>query len=125
MGKQDEARRILVKYHANGKEDDELVEYEFREILEALKEEEICSQTKYTDLLKGRGNLHRLWINIIVAVGTNWVGNGIVSYYLSPILTSLGIPSSKSQLQILVGMHCWNRGFLVSSIQRFIANDSN
>ncbi|KAH7231499.1 general substrate transporter, partial [Fusarium solani] len=91
--KADEAKRILTKYHANGKDDDPLVEYEFREICEALKDESAKNQTKYSDLIKGRGNIHRMAICLIAAVGTNWVGNGIVSYYLSPIMNSLGITS--------------------------------
>lgn len=107
-GKVEEARKVLVKYHANGKEDDELVIYEYREILEALEDEDRNHQTKYTDLVKGPGNRHRLFINIVVSVGTNWVGNGIVSYYLSPILNSLGVTSSAVQLEILIGLHCWN-----------------
>src|SRR5690242_18360020 len=73
-GRNEEARRILVKYHANGKEDDPLVEYEWREIQEALREEEINSQTKYTDFLRGSGNRRRLLILMVVSVGTNWVG---------------------------------------------------
>lgn len=108
QGRFEEARRVLIEYHANGKDDDELAEYEFREICEALLEEDRSRQTKYIDLVKGSGNRHRLAINVIVAVGTNWVGNGIVSYYLSPILSSLGITSSAIQLEILIGMHCWN-----------------
>ncbi|KAL6360897.1 hypothetical protein LRP88_04357 [Fusarium phalaenopsidis] len=106
--KADEAKRILTKYHANGKDDDPLVEYEFREICEALKDESANNQTKYSDLIKGRGNIHRMAICLIVAVGTNWVGNGIVSYYLSPIMNSLGITSTMTQLQTLLGLQVWN-----------------
>jgi MFS family permease len=36
-GRVEQARAILVKHHANGKEDDELVEYEFREIVSTLE----------------------------------------------------------------------------------------
>ncbi|KAH7127611.1 general substrate transporter [Dactylonectria macrodidyma] len=106
--KADEAKRILIKYHANSTEDDPLVEYEFREICEALKDESVNNQTKYSDLVKGRGNIHRMAICLIVAVGTNWVGNGIVSYYLSPIMNSLGITSTITQLQTLLGLQFWN-----------------
>jgi len=110
-GKEKEARDILVKYHANGKEDDELVEYEFQEIVVALSEEEANSQTKYTDYLKGPGNRRRLLIIIVVSLGTNWVGNGIIGYYLAPILRTLGIDSTDQQLQILIGLQVWNCGF--------------
>jgi Sugar (and other) transporter len=107
-GREQEARNILAKYHANGKDDDELVEYEYREILEALQEEETNFQTKYTDYLKGPGNRRRLLIIMVVSLGTNWVGNGIIGYYLAPILKTLGITSTDQQLQILIGLQVWN-----------------
>lgn len=108
MGKEQEARSVLAKYHANGKEDDPLVEYEFREILEALKAEEANNQTKYSDYLRGSGNRLRLLIIIVVSLGTNWVGNGIIGYYLAPILSTLGITSRDQQLSILIGLQVWN-----------------
>ncbi|VUC29172.1 unnamed protein product [Clonostachys rosea] len=111
-GRSADALRVLAKYHANGDENDALVIYEHREIKEALAVEELNSQTKYTDYLKGSGNRHRLLILVIVSLGTNWVGNGIISYYLSPILTSLGITSTSEQLNILIGLQVFN--FVIS-----------
>jgi len=37
----------LVKHHANGKEDDELVEYEFREIVSTLEQESLKNKSRY------------------------------------------------------------------------------
>ena len=87
-----------------------MVQYEFHEILEALQEEEANSQTKYTDYLKGPSNRCRLLIVTVVSLGTNWVGNGIIGYYLVPILNTLGITSTDQQLQILIGLQVWNCG---------------
>ncbi|KAL2795125.1 hexose transporter protein [Aspergillus keveii] len=117
-GRLDEARRILVKYHANGVEDDQLVALEMTEIEQALAFEDQNRQVRYTDLLKGKANLQRLAINLTVAVGTNWLGNGIVSYYLSPILTSLGIGDPKTQLKILMGVQTWN--LIIASTAAFL-----
>lgn len=108
-GKIEKAKAVLVKYHANGTEDDPLVEYEYREILAALEDESANHETRYTDYLRGAGNRHRLMIIVVVAVGTNWVGNGIISYYLNPILNTLGISDTRTQLEILVGLQIWNR----------------
>ncbi|KAI8162557.1 Lactose permease [Colletotrichum sp. SAR 10_70] len=102
------ARTILIKYHANGKEDDELVEYEFREIVEALKLEDLNKQTTYLDFFRTPGNRHRLLILIVLGASLNWVGNGIMSYYLSPILNGIGVTNTRSQLLILVGLNIWN-----------------
>lgn len=68
-GKLEQARAILVKHHANGKVDDELVEYEWQEIQEALREEELNDQTRYIDYFKGAANRHRLLILLVVSVG--------------------------------------------------------
>ncbi|KAF4830873.1 Lactose permease [Colletotrichum tropicale] len=102
------ARTILIKYHANGKEDDELVEYEFREIVEALKLEDLNKQTTYLDFFRTPGNRHWLLILIVLGASLNWVGNGIMSYYLSPILNGIGVTNTRSQLLILVGLNIWN-----------------
>ncbi|CAK7222030.1 hypothetical protein SCUCBS95973_004701 [Sporothrix curviconia] len=104
---------LLAKHHANGDENDQFVQFEYRQIQEALISEEANAQTKYTDYLKGSGNRHRLLIIVVVSPGTNWVGNGIVSYYLSPILNTLGITDSNKQLDINVGLQTFN--FLCST----------
>lgn len=70
--------------------------------------EEQQSETRYADYLKPR-NRHRLFLLIAIALGTNWVGNGIVSYYLSPILTSVGITSTAQQSELNLGLQLWNR----------------
>jgi hypothetical protein len=46
-GRTEQARAILVKHHANGKEDDELVEYEFREIVSTLEQESLKNKSRY------------------------------------------------------------------------------
>ena len=46
-GKEDEARTVLAKYHANGDENDALVAWEMSEIKYALEQEEIANKTSY------------------------------------------------------------------------------
>ncbi|KAH8748897.1 general substrate transporter [Diaporthe sp. PMI_573] len=107
-GRIEEARAVLVKWHANGKDDDELVQYEFSQIVDAINEEKNPPQTRHTDSLRSPGNRHRLMILFVVGISINWVGNGIVAYYLNPILGSIGITSSVLQLQILLYLQIWN-----------------
>lgn len=54
------------------------------------------------------GNRHRLLICILVGFMIQWAGNGIVSYYLAPILESVGVTSAVSQASINVGLQVWN-----------------
>jgi MFS family permease len=49
-GRIEQARAILVKHHANGKEDDELVEYEYREIVSTLEQESLKNKSRYVSL---------------------------------------------------------------------------
>lgn len=72
-------------------------------------------QVSYKDFVRTPGNRHRLMILIVQGFSLNWVGNGIISYYLDPILDSLGIASSREQLEILLGLHVWNCKFLMST----------
>ncbi|GFZ44900.1 hypothetical protein JCM24511_02626 [Saitozyma sp. JCM 24511] len=112
-GKIAEATRILGKYHANGDENDPLVQLECEEIKQALEDEEANSQTRYMDYFKTPGNRRRLFVVCIIAVGTNWVGNGIISYYLTPILASVGITETIKASGINIGLQFWNLGLSV------------
>jgi hypothetical protein len=44
-GRAEEAKRILAKYHANGKEDDELVVFEYSEISDMIEREKRLEKT--------------------------------------------------------------------------------
>src|SRR6478735_9346327 len=50
--------------------------------------------SKYFDFLKTPGNRRRLLVLVTMGTGSNWVGNGIIAYYLSPALKLVGITSS-------------------------------
>ncbi|KAI9637786.1 general substrate transporter [Dioszegia hungarica] len=88
-GRLDEARAVLVKHHANGDSDDALVEWQFGEILSALHSESLVGKSSYLDFFKTPGNRKRLWINCLLGLASNWVGNGIITYYLAPVLRTL------------------------------------
>ncbi|KAJ5379853.1 uncharacterized protein N7496_002281 [Penicillium cataractarum] len=103
----EEAIQILAKYHANGDINDPLVQLEHREIMQGIEAEQINSQVAYTDFLKPK-NHHRLFLLVIIAIGTNWVGNGIVSYYLSPILNQVGVTAKSQQATLNLGLQVWN-----------------
>ena len=65
-GKEAEALRILAKYHANGDENDELVQFEFTEIKEAIAFERAATAgVTLMSFTKTKGNKHRLLILIV------------------------------------------------------------
>ncbi|KAL1864986.1 hypothetical protein VTK73DRAFT_5536 [Phialemonium thermophilum] len=110
----DEARRILVKYHAGGDADSPLVDFEMKEITLQIEAAKAGSSTRYREFLRGRGNLHRLFIIIIVPCMMQLSGNGLTSYYLHLILDSIGMKSDPQQLRINGGLMIFNFGVSVA-----------
>lgn len=112
-GHRDKALATLAKYHANGTTDDPLVVYEFSEICNAIEIEEQTKRVSYTDFVRSKANRHRLLIIITISLGQNWIGNGIISYYLSPILKTVGITDPAQVAGINGGLQIFNLFFAV------------
>ncbi|EMD33795.1 hypothetical protein CERSUDRAFT_87123 [Gelatoporia subvermispora B] len=137
-GREAEALRILAYYHANGNEEDPLVEYEFEEIKAALRlDREVAANVGWKSLFKTPGNRRRLRIMIAIAFFSQWSGNNLISYYMNKIFISIGITSATTQLlingilniynfiiAILAGLLCDRIGrrpmFIVSTIGMFV-----
>jgi len=97
-GHADKAREIIAKWHCKGDDSDPLVEFEYREISNALAlEREAARTTTYWDLFKNKGNIRRFRVIIAIAFFSQWSGNGIVSYYLNIVLNGIGITDSYEQ----------------------------
>lgn len=79
QGRKTEAFHTLAKCHANGDLDDPLVQYQFREIEMVIEAEQSASEFSYLDFTRTKANRHRLLILVLVAVGTNWVGNSVIN----------------------------------------------
>ncbi|KAJ5359144.1 uncharacterized protein N7496_011557 [Penicillium cataractarum] len=108
-GRREEALEILARYHANGDQTDELVLFEYREICEAIEyENAVAEDSGWAAFFSTRGAVHRLLICILVGFMIQWAGNGIVSYYLAPILKSVGVTSSSQQAGINLALQAWN-----------------
>ncbi|KAF2174946.1 hypothetical protein K469DRAFT_743519 [Zopfia rhizophila CBS 207.26] len=87
-GRREEALNMLAKYLTNGNVNEELA--------------------KFMSFFETQGNRHRSLICVLVDFMIQWVGNGIISYYLALILESVGITSTASQAGINLGMQVWN-----------------
>ncbi|KAH6611692.1 general substrate transporter [Boeremia exigua] len=109
VGRTDEARAILQKFHAEGDEHSRLVDFEMAEISETLRlERERETATTWLDLVRTKGNRHRFFISITLGVFAQWNGVGIVSYYLAPVLRTVGITSVTQQTLISGFLQIWN-----------------
>ncbi|KAJ5462519.1 hypothetical protein N7475_007463 [Penicillium sp. IBT 31633x] len=97
----EKALQILAHYHAEGNENDEIVQLEFTEISTAIAiEKNADHSSSYVDFLRTPGNRKRLLIIISFGLFAQWSGNGLVSYYLNIIMKSIGIDDANQQLLI-------------------------
>ena len=72
-GKEEQARRVLVKYHGGGNEDDPLIEFEMNEIKGALAlEKEINKSSSWKSLFTNKGNLRRMRVIIAIGFFSQW-----------------------------------------------------
>ena len=109
VGREDEARNILTQYHANGDSNSPLVNYEFQEIISTIRaEQEANSNGSYAEMVKTPGNRRRLMISISLGLFAQWVGNGVISYYLSLILSSVGVTKVRDQTLISACLQVWD-----------------
>ncbi|KAL7416518.1 general substrate transporter [Mrakia frigida] len=92
-GRNEEALELLARYHSNGDELDELVQFEFEEIKEAILSEQASRSTTWTHLYETPGNRKRLSLCILIGAASQLNGVGIITYYLAPILRTVGITS--------------------------------
>ncbi|KAL1632976.1 hypothetical protein SLS56_003263 [Neofusicoccum ribis] len=110
----EEARSLLTACHGAGDVSSPLVAYEMASIEEALRVERLASEkTSYADMIKTPGNRHRLFITVTLGIFAQWSGNGVVSYYLALVLTTVGITNVSHQLLISGCLQIWNLFFSV------------
>ncbi|KAI0022134.1 general substrate transporter [Xylariomycetidae sp. FL0641] len=96
-----EAEQLIVKYHANGDIHDPIVPLEMEEIRTALRlEAEANKSTSYLSFFQTPGNRKRFAIVLAVGFFSQWSGNGLISYYLTLILNSIGYTDQSTQTLI-------------------------
>ena len=128
-----DALAMLTRYHANGNPADKLVRDEYDQICSSISaESDIRSASRWSTFLKTKGNLHRLTICILLGFMQEWTGNGrlyihrvlrkiclltspgVTSYYLPPILASVGIKDAIHQAAVNISLQVWNLKFAVA-----------
>lgn len=100
--------QVLAHVHAEGNDQDEIVQLEYEEIKETIAIEKEAEQTGWLELFKTKGNRHRLLILVSAGLFSQWSGNGLVSYYISGVLDGIGITDSNTQLIINGVLNIWN-----------------
>ena len=107
-GRTEEARAFFVKYHGHGDPDSPLVRFEMAEVVATLEMEKEQKQSRWMTYLSTPGMRHRLFLNAYIPAMLQWSGNGLISYYLTRVLISIGVTDSKTQLVINGCIAIWS-----------------
>jgi hypothetical protein len=83
-GKDQQALKILAKYHGGGDPNHPLVIYEYEEMRKAIAEEH-DNKVGWTHLFKTPGMRKRSFTMMVLAVSGQWSGNAMISYYLNQV----------------------------------------
>ncbi|KAL3477029.1 general substrate transporter [Aspergillus californicus] len=109
-----EARQVIASFHAGGNLDAPLTSQEVEEISAMISAEHEAHQTtRYSDMTKTPGNRWRLLITVSLGACSQWSGSGIISYYLTLILNSVGVTETSEQLLISACLQMWNLIFAI------------
>ncbi|KAF8600485.1 general substrate transporter [Ceratobasidium sp. AG-I] len=115
VGRDQEARDVLKKWHAGGQENNGLVHFEYHEIKNAIVSEAQRDRSTWVDLFRTPGNRRRMRIILAIAFFSQCSGNGLISYYLERVLNGIGISSARDQTLINACIAIWNFVIAVAS----------
>ncbi|BAP73706.1 lactose permease [Kluyveromyces marxianus] len=96
VGREEEAREFIAKYHFNGNREHPLIDFEMSEIIESFHGINMSAPLEVLDLrplFKTRSDRYRLGLVIAMAWFGQFSGNNVCSYYLPTMLTSVGMKS--------------------------------
>ncbi|KAF9450633.1 hypothetical protein P691DRAFT_700780 [Macrolepiota fuliginosa MF-IS2] len=98
VGRKEEAKRILAKYHGDGDENAPLVKLEWREYEEAVRLDASDKRWyDYTELFNTANARYRSFMLLLMAFFGQWSGNGL-GYFLTILFKNAG---AKTQNQLL------------------------
>lgn len=93
---------------ANGDMDDELVMFELAEIKAQLEIAKQSNDVKWRSFIDVRSNRRRIFVVLLIGLCTQLSGNGVVQYYLVPILRTVGITAPPQTAGINGGLAVFN-----------------
>jgi sugar porter (SP) family MFS transporter len=99
-GQTEKAIDVLANYHSGGDRDNELVRFELNEIAATIELEKLHGTSGWKEWIATRGDIGRLQRVIFLSFAVQLCGNGTTSYYLTVLLDTIGITTSKTQLVI-------------------------
>lgn len=118
----EEARALLIKYHAEGDENSVLVQAEIAQIRETIRTEMEVSKQTWMELLSTVGMRRRFLITIFLGLFTQLSGNTLLSYYSGVLFGMMGYTTIYAKTRINIANACWgliNATLIALFINRF------
>lgn len=104
-GRDEDAFKFLVDYHGNGDRNDPLVLFEFEEMKDAIEKERLAKAEKWSTILRGRSNRHRLGLAALMTFLTQMSGASIIYFYYTIVFDLVGITGATKQTGIAAGLY--------------------
>jgi MFS family permease len=100
QGRCEEARALIIKYHANGHADHPIVAMEMNEIQRSAKAQNRTAWAYFDlcSLISSKARLFRVMLVIAMSWFGQFSGNNVVSYYLPVMVENVGITSTNMAL---------------------------
>lgn len=86
----------------------EFVAAEYLQIKETISLEKEYGSRGWSELFRTPGNRKRALICYLQGFFSQWCGNGLISYYLVPVLETVGITDPTEQAGLNGGLQIWN-----------------
>lgn len=93
VGREEEAREFIIKYHLNGDRTHPLLDMEMAEIIESFHGTDLSNPLEMLDvriLFRTRSDRYRAMLVILMAWFGQFSGNNVCSYYLPTMLRNVG-----------------------------------
>ncbi|KAK4121903.1 MFS general substrate transporter [Parathielavia appendiculata] len=104
----DDARKVLVEYHAEGDANSVLVQAEMTQIRETIRTEMEVSKQSWMELLTSAGMRRRVLITVFIGLFTQMSGNTLLSYYSGILFGMMGFTEQSVKTRINVANACWS-----------------
>ncbi|KAL2174125.1 sugar transporter-like protein [Thermothelomyces heterothallicus CBS 202.75] len=104
----DDAKEVLIKYHAEGDASSLLVQAEIVQIRETIRTEMEVSNQSWMELVSTYGMRRRLVITLFIGLFTQLSGNTLLSYYSGKLFEMMGYTEASVKTRINVANACWS-----------------
>jgi len=105
--KQAASKAMLQKYHGEGNPDSEWVKLQLNEYEELLEMDGTDKRWwDYSSLFKDKSSCYRLFCNVSVTIFGQWAGNAVLSYFMSKVLSTIGIKGEVGQANVILINNC-------------------